>query len=85
MPPRMKYKTKAQRRKHFEYNPRRGPEENGPVSAIQRRIKKGEEGMSRSKAGASEYARWCREVGIQVEVLVENTPLGCGVLMHPSL
>lgn len=47
-----------------------------PSSPIQRRIEKGEEGMSRSKAGANEYARWCREVGIQVEISVESTPLG---------
>lgn len=37
-------------------------------------MEKGERGMSRSKAGASEYARWCREVGIQIEVSVESTP-----------
>lgn len=59
----------------------RGPQKVVPPqqSGVVYGKKKGGGDMLGSKAGASEYARWCREVGIQVEVLVESTPPCRGV------
>jgi hypothetical protein len=54
----------------------------GTVPAIQRRVKKGDELCRDPKPVPANMQRWCREVGIQVEVLVESVPPCRGGLMH---